>query len=202
MFLLAWKSDWSWLIKGFNSQFRITFIVSNGKPPFLQEIRYIDEWRWINSFENKVGRILFPAVVKTLWKTSINRMNCRADNYTKSQEYLRAILTLLFYTIENILFTIIFNSNFINFCAFEKFFVILQWNDCRNEIFLYAFKMYVPNYKKTPVFLFCYRICKFSQFLNFESSLPKSQVNICLAFILALTMPLLLYHCWVWPPSS
>lgn len=46
---------------------------------------------------------------------------------------------------------------------------------------------------------------KFSQFLNFESSLPKIQENICLAFILARTTPRDLYQ-WAGddslPPSA
>lgn len=42
-----------------------------------------------------------------------------------------------------------------------------------------------------------YSTCKFSQFLNLESSFPKSHVNICLALRLALTTPLDLYQ-WGW----
>lgn len=45
------------------------------------------------------------------------------------------------------------------------------------------------------LFLGCYRTCKFSQFLNFESSLPKIHVNIWRAFILARTIPRFLYQC-------
>lgn len=41
----------------------------------------------------------------------------------------------------------------------------------------------------------CYRTCRFSQFLNFVSSLPNSQVKTWRAFMLALTTPLLLYQC-------
>lgn len=40
-----------------------------------------------------------------------------------------------------------------------------------------------------------YRTCRFSQFLNLESSFPNNHVNICRAFILARTTPRLLYQC-------
>lgn len=43
-------------------------------------------------------------------------------------------------------------------------------------------------------------VCRFSQFLNFESSSPKIHVNICLAFMLARITPRLLYQWWVWLP--
>lgn len=44
-----------------------------------------------------------------------------------------------------------------------------------------------------------HRICKFSQFLNLLSSLPRIQVIICRAFMLARTTLRLLYQCAEWP---
>lgn len=50
-------------------------------------------------------------------------------------------------------------------------------------------------YTNTGPSLSTHRTFKFSQFLNFESSLPNIHVNICLAFILARTTPRDLYQC-------